>query len=202
MLNYIWGIMIVISIVYSFFAGTSQNVTASLFNSAESAVNLVISMAGMICFWTGIMEIAEKSGITNIIAKIFSPVLRRLFRDISPNSKAFHYICMNISANLLGLGNAATPFGLSAMQEMKKQNKANNKLTATPSMILFIVMNTSSIQIIPTTLLTLRMNYSSNAPYEVMPCIWITSIISLLVGIILVTLWNYKDKDNKILNTR
>lgn len=200
MLNYIWGIMIVISIVYSLIAGTSQDVTASLFNSADSAVNLVISMAGMICFWTGIMEIAEKSGITNILAKIFSPVLRRLFRDINPNSKAFHYICMNISANLLGLGNAATPFGLSAMKEMQKENTQKNKSIATPSMILFIVMNTSSIQIIPTTLLTLRMNYSSDAPYEVMPCIWITSLISLLVGIILVTMWNYKDNDNRTLN--
>ncbi len=190
MLNFIWGGMIAVSILYSFFAGTSNEVTDALFKGAQGGVELVLSLTGMLCFWSGMMEIAEKAGITAMLAKLFAPVLKRIFKDIDPDSKAFHFISMNISANLLGLGNAATPLGISAMKEMQRKNP--DRTAAGNSMVLFIVMNTASLQIIPTTLLTLRSNYGSSDPYSVLPCIWISSLGALLCGIFLAALLNAK----------
>ena len=129
------------------------------------------------------MRIAEKAGLTAILGHICSPLLKVLFHDMDTKSKKARYISMNIAANLLGLGNAATPLGLQAMKEMQKENITTPK-TASRHMITFVVINTASIQLIPTTIAALRTKYGSVNPMEIMPSIWIASVLSLLVGLI------------------
>lgn len=129
------------------------------------------------CFWGGLMRIAERSGLTDVLAKGFSFILGGLFRDIDKNGRAFHAICMNITANLLGLGNAATPFGIEAMKALAEEEKAGD--TATPSMVIFTVLNTASITLIPSTALSIRMKYGSAEPLEIIPAVWITSAAAL-----------------------
>lgn len=194
MMNYIWGFILILSIVSGLLTEKIQEVSNAVITGATDAVNLVISILGMMTFWTGIMNIAEKSGITYFIAKIFTPIMKFLFPDINAKSKAIKAICMNLTANLLGLGNAATPFGISAMKEMQKLNK--NKSTASKSMIMFTVMNTASLQLIPTFILTIREKYGSKNPFEILPCIWICSFLALLVGIIFVKIFErFENKD-------
>lgn len=127
------------------------------------------------------MEIASRAGLTDLISKFFSPILKLLFRDVPRNSDAMRYISLNMSANLLGLGNAATPFGLAAMRELQKLN--DKKDTASDSMLLFVVMNTASLQLFPTTIAAYRATYGSEKPFDILPCVWIASVAALTVGI-------------------
>ena len=182
MMNYIWGIMMIISVLCALATGKINELSSSVLSGANDAVSLVISILGMMAFWTGIMKVAEKSGITDLLAKLFSPVVKFLFPEHSANSPAAKSICMNITANLLGLGNAATPFGIKAMQEMQKHNKKPN--SATNSMAMFIVVNTASLQLIPTFLCTLRQKHGSDNPLDIIFILWLTSIIALIVGVI------------------
>ncbi len=182
MMNYIWGIMMIISVLCALATGKINELSSSVLSGANDAVSLVISILGMMAFWTGIMKVAEKSGITDLLAKLFSPVVKFLFPEHSANSPAAKAICMNITANLLGLGNAATPFGIKAMQEMQKHNKKPN--SATNSMAMFIVVNTASLQLIPTFLCTLRQKHGSDNPLDIIFILWLTSIIALIVGVI------------------
>lgn len=192
MLNFIWAFMMIIAFVSSIFAGKIDELSDSVVKGAGSAVELLISITGIICFWSGMMEIADKSRITRIIAKCFSPILSKLFKNVQKDSTAMRYISLNISANLLGLGNAATPFGLSAMKELKAIN--HNKSEATDDMLLFVVLNTASIQLIPTTLCAYRSNYGSSAPFEIIPCVWLTSVVALIVGITVAKLFTSKER--------
>lgn len=182
MMNYIWGSILVISTVCAIMTNKIQELSNSVLNGASDAISLIISISGMMALWTGLMNIAEKSGITSALAKIFSPIIKFLFPDFSPNSLAAKSICMNITANLLGLGNAATPFGIKAMNEMQKLN--SDKSTATNSMIMFVVINTASLQIIPTLLCTIRQKHGAHNPFDILPCLWISSIVALTIGIL------------------
>ena len=128
------------------------------------------------------MKIAEKSGLTSLIAKLLSPITSKLFPDYDKNSKEIKAICMNITANLLGLGNAATPFGIAAMKELNKNNPQKN--VATNSMIIFILLNTASIQLVPTTIASMRLKYGSKNPLDIIPAVWLTSFIALSIGFI------------------
>lgn len=183
MLNYIWGAIILVSIVCAVFTGNIEALSSSIMSGASDAINLIITMAGMMSLWTGLLKIAEKGGLTTILAKLFKPILKHLFKDYPEDSSAMRAICMNITANILGLGNAATPMGISAMKEMNKLNKTPG--IANNSMITFVVMNTASIQLIPTMMSVLRQKYNSASPFDVVPAIWIASATALLVGIIL-----------------
>ncbi|MBQ8572780.1 MAG: spore maturation protein A [Ruminococcus sp.] len=194
MLNFIWAFMMIIAFVSAIFAGKMELLSDSVIKGAGSAVELLISVTGIICFWSGMMEIADRSGITKGIAKLFSPVLSKLFKRVPKESYAMRYISLNISANLLGLGNAATPFGLSAMKELKKIN--NNKNEASDDMLLFVVLNTASIQLIPTTLCAYRSNYGSTAPFEIIPAVWLTSVIALFVGITVAKLFFKEERSH------
>lgn len=182
MLNFIWAFMLLFALISAIFTGNSESLSASVLNGASEAINLIISIAGILCFWSGIMEIAKESGVTKAMAKFSSPILSRLFKNVPKNSPAFEYISLNISANLLGLGNAATPLGLNAMKELKALN--HSKTEASDDMVLFVVLNTASIQLIPTTLCAYRQSYGSTAPFEIIPAAWLTSLIALTVGII------------------
>ena len=130
--------------------------------------------------WSGIMAIAKDAGLTEKLSRLFAPMLKKLFPDIDEHSDAFSYISMNISANLLGLGNAATPLGISAMRELKNTSQSN---IATDSMVTFVVMNTASIQLLPTTVAVLRRSYGSASPFDVIFCVWISSAAALAVGL-------------------
>ncbi len=182
MMNYIWVFMIVGSYLYSFFAGTTDAVTQSVFLGAEKATEMVLSLVGMMCLWTGLLEVAEKAGITKKTEKLLSPVTRVLFPTIPDNAPAKSAIVMSMTANLLGLSNAATPLGLAAMKHLNDRNLTPH--VATDEMCMFVVINTASITLIPTTLLTLRTAAGSAAPFEILVPVWICSFLSVSAGIL------------------
>ena len=182
MMNYIWVFIIIFSYIYSFFAGTTEMVTASVFSGAEKATQMVISLLGMMCLWTGLLEVAEHAGITKKIERVLAPLTKILFPSLPDGSEAKSAIVMSMTANLLGLSNAATPLGLAAMNKLEKRSLTPG--IATDDMCMFVVINTASITLIPTTLLTLRTAAGSSAPFEIMVPVWICSILSVAGGII------------------
>ena len=186
MMNFIWGFLMIKSVVSAVVTGRIRELSDSVLTGAAESVKFIISILGMMALWTGIMKIAEKSNVTDFLAKIFSPLIKPLFKDSCENTAAFKAVCMNITANLLGLGNAATPFGIKAMREMQKSNPHPD--TATNSMIMFIVINTASLQLMPTFLCTLRQKYGADNPLNILPCLWATSIVSLIGGTLITKL--------------
>ena len=183
--NYIWCAMIIISIIVSIFNGTVSETIDAAFEGAKSAVFTVLSFAGVMCFWTGIMKIAEKSGLSQKIEKLLRPIINFLF----PNSgdEAKNYIAMNMSANLLGMGNAATPMGIKAMLCLDRENA--NPLYASDNMCMLVVLNTTSIQLIPTTIIALRVAASSADPFSIILPIWISSLTAVLSAVSLAKLY-------------
>ena len=186
MLDYIWGFLCIFSVVCAVICGRVSELNLAIFSGVKDAVALVISLIGTICFWSGLMNIAQKSGITKSVSKGLSPLINAVFKNSYDETK--EKISLNITANLLGVSNAATPFGLSAMKSMQKNNLS--KTTATDDMIIFVVLNTASFQLIPTTISALRSTYNSNAPMEIITCIWVSSLSSLFVGIMLARFLN------------
>jgi len=172
-----------ISVICAVITGRIPQVSDSILKGALESIDLVISLLGMMCFWTGIMKIADKSGLTKSLSRFFSPVLKLLFPDYKTESKAMKSICMNITANLLGLGNAATPMGIAAMKEMQKENSIPG--VANNSMVMFVVLNTAALQILPTSMAILRQKHGSPMPLDVIPAVWFASIGALFVGIIM-----------------
>lgn len=180
MLSFIFTFMIVVSIVCAVFTGKTEELSQSMMDGASDAVELLIMMSGMMCLWSGVMEVAKECRLTEKLSKLFSPVLRLIFPEVEKNSKAFELMSMNVSANLLGLGNAATPLGLQAMRELKGDSKSN---TATDAMVNFVVMNTASIQLLPTTIATMRGALGSKSPFDIIFCVWISSVVALCMGL-------------------
>ncbi|MDP4119471.1 MAG: nucleoside recognition domain-containing protein [Bacillota bacterium] len=192
MMNYIWGGIMLISIVCAVFTGRVEAVSQAALDGAKSAVDLLITMLGMMCLWTGLMNIAEQGGVTSMLAKILSPLLKRIFPEYAKDCKTMHAICSNVTANFLGLGNAATPLGLEAMRRMEENNP--NKGVANNSMVMFVVLNTASIQLIPTFISVLRKSYGSASPLDILPCIWLSSIFGLFIGILTAKLLEGREK--------
>ena len=183
MINYIWAFFIIIGIIYGIFTGNIKTINDTLINSGTSAIEMIFKLIPLMCLWLGIMNIAKDSGLIDILAKKLNRVLKILFPEIPENHEALTYISSNIIMNMLGVGNAATPFGLKAMKEMQKLNK--NKDVASRSMITFLVINTSSVTIIPTTIISFRILNNSLNPTGVVPLCIITTVISCLFGILL-----------------
>jgi len=181
MINYLFGSFFIIGILYSFF--TNTNISNEMLSATKSGLELILSIIPMMCLWLGIMNIAKKSGLLDNLAKLLTPILKKIFPEIPKNSPCFSYIGTNIIMNMLGLGNAATPFGLKAIKEMQKLNK--EKDTATRSMITFLVLNTASVTIMPTTIISLRMMYGSISPESIIPYIIVTSTLSCIIGLII-----------------
>lgn len=181
MLNIIWPAFIIIAVIYAFFTGNIENVSNGIFESAESAVQLTITFFGTICLWNGIMEIAKRTSLMQKLTKVLSPLIRFLFPELKKGSIAYQEISMNVVANLLGLGNAATPLGLKAMKTMQKENP--HKDTLTNSMAMFIVINTASIQLIPTNVIAIRSSLGSSSPSGIILQVWVATIIAAIVGI-------------------
>lgn len=182
MLNIIWPLFIIISFIYAILNGRVGAVNNSIFESTKSAIELSISLLGTICLWNGIMQIASKTSIIKHLTKILNPIMKKVFPDIKKEDKVHKEITMNIIANIMGLGNAATPLGLKAMTSMQKQNKERDRLSN--SMAMFIVLNTASIQLIPTTVIAIRSSFNSSNPSVIMIPVWISTILAAISAIL------------------
>lgn len=192
MLNKIWPIFILISIIYSIFSGNVENVNNAVFNSAESAISVTITLLGMMCLWSGIMKIASNVSLIEKLCKIINPIINFLFPELKKNEKIKKEISMNIIANFLGLGNAATPLGLKAIKSMQKENK--NKDCLSNSMMMFILINTASIQLIPTTVFAIRSSLKSENPTNILIPVWCSTLSAAVAGIICVKLIMKKNR--------
>lgn len=178
MVSYIWAFLIGIGIIYSLISGNISVINESILTNANKALELILNLLPIIVLWTGILKIAEVSGLLDKFSNFLNPILCRLFPDVPKNNKALGYISSNIAANMLGLGSAATPAGLKAMNELQKIN--NQKDTASTPMITFLVLNTAGVTLIPTTILALRVAYKSANPGEIiLPAILATACSSI-----------------------
>ena len=182
MLNILWPIFLISSVIFAFFTGKTQEVNNSIFESTKNAVELTITMIGTMCLWNGIMEIALNTKLIKHLSNLLNPIIKRLFPDIKKDEKVHEEITMNIIANIMGLGNAATPLGLKAMKSMQEKNKKKDELT--DSMGIFIVLNTASIQIIPTTVIAIRNSLGSKNPSIMIVPVWIATICAACAAII------------------
>lgn len=194
MVNVIWALMAIIGIVYAMFNGTMEAVNEAVFESANEAVTLSIGLISILVFWLGIMKVAEKAGILQIITKIFRPIVIKLFPDIPKDHPAMGYILSNFTANLFGLGNAATPMGIKAMEQMKELSGTD---TASRSMITFLALNTSSLTIIPTTVIAIRMQYDAVSPTEIVGTTIIATVVSSLSAILIDRIFYYRSLRRK-----
>lgn len=188
MMNYIWAIMIIISVFFGAVTGRMQQVSDAVFSGCNQSIEICLAITGAMCFWGGFMKISDKAGLTTGVGIILRPITRFLFPGMDPLGPAARAISMNVSANLLGLGNAATPFGLEAMKHFQKENPL--KSTASNHMITFVVLNSASLQLVPTTIAMLRSRHGAQNPMDIMPAVWMASFSALIVGITLALILN------------
>ena len=181
MLNAIWPIFIILSVAYGICFGNIQETNTSIFTSTEDAINLCIKLLGTICFWNGIMNIAKKTSLVKKLKSFLRPLFKYIFPNIKKDEQAYTEISMNVISNIMGLGNAATLSGLKAMKELQKKN--NNKEKLSDEMALFIVLNTASIQIIPTTVIALRNSFGSKNPTAILLPVWGATICAAISAI-------------------
>ncbi|MCJ8006719.1 nucleoside recognition domain-containing protein [Lederbergia wuyishanensis] len=165
MINYIWVGMTIIGLVFAAINGKMKDVNEAIFQSANEAVTLCIGLISILVFWLGMMRIAQESGLLNKLSNLFKPIILKLFPEVPADHPAVGYILSNIIANMFGLGNAATPLGIKAMEQLKELNGGKNY--ASRSMITFLALNTSGLTLIPTTVIAIRMNYQSASPTEI-----------------------------------
>lgn len=183
MINIIWFLILVIGIGYGVFNGNGELVSKAIVSSTSSTVELIIALVGMMCLWCGVMKIAEKSGLTDKLAKVLKPVLRLIFKDAGRDEKALGAIVMNLTANMFGLSNAATPFGIKAMEEMDRLNR--DKEVASNDMVLFLVLNAACIQFVPTTVVSIRAALNSQNPGAIILAALCTTTFASILGILL-----------------
>lgn len=183
MINIIWGLFIIIGIIYGLISGNINLINDEIISSGKTSLDLILNIMPLLVIWMGLMAIAEKSGLINKIAKLLSPILSKIFPKIPKNHPALGYIASNIAINMAGLGSAATPFGLKAMNELQKLNE--DKKTASTSMITFLVLNTSGVTIIPTTIISLRAAAGSSDPTKVLPLCILATSASTIAGLTL-----------------
>lgn len=182
MVNFIWMFFIVIGFIVAAFQGNIELVTEAVFDGAKTGVTVCLGLISILVFWLGIMRIAEDAGLLHKLAVMLRPVVHFLFPSVPSNHPAIGYIMSNMSANILGLGNAATPMGIKAMQELQKLNPEKEKASA--AMCTLLALNTSSITLIPTTLIAIRMNFESANPAEIVGTTLLATIISTIAAIV------------------
>lgn len=202
MLNKIWPIFIIISYLYAIMIGNTDKINTSIFSSTQEAVTLCITLLGTICLWNGIMKIAEKTSAITRLTKILNPIVKFLFPELKNQESIRKEISMNMVANILGLGNAATPLGVKAMKSMQEINY--DKKTLSNSMVMLIVLNTASIQLIPTTVIAIRLSLDSKNPTSIILPVWIATICAAVAGIVVTKILIAKSKkwENKILKLK
>lgn len=180
MLNYIWICLICISCIFGFATGKGADITNAFFSSSENCINFMLKTGSFMIMWQGILNIAEKSGLSKKLAGVFSPIITFLFKGVKKGSKEARLISNNITANILGLSNAATPLGIEAMKELSK--KSHNS-TATNNMCLLAVLNSASLQLIPSTLIAMRSGYMSSSPADITVPVWIVSSLTAVFAV-------------------
>ena len=178
----IWSFMVIVSIVIAFVCGNVANVPNIIMESSVNSTQNIIKLIGMTCFWSGMFNILQKTSLIQKLSKIITRCIEKLFNKEEINEKAMENISLNMTCDMLGVGNAATVYGLKAMEELNKENK--DKTRANDSIIMFVILNAASIQIIPTGMITLRAMYNSQNPVEIVPWVWLVTIVALIVGII------------------
>ena len=183
-MNYIWCGMILISLIAGAANGLLDETISAAFESASKSVSTVLSFAGVMCFWTGMLKIAEVSGACEKLQRLLSPIVGRLFPGTGENAKK--YITMNLSANILGMGNAATPMGVKAMRELDEEN--GTPFHASDAMCMLVVLNTTSFQLIPSTIIALRTAAGSQRPLDIIVPIWIASAVSVVCAVMITKL--------------
>src|SRR5699024_9698072 len=191
MINYIWAGMAIIGIVYAMINGTMDQVNEAIFDSANEAVTLSIGLISVLVFWLGIMKIAEKAGILKGLARLFKPIITKIFPEIPKDHPAIGYILSNITANMIGLGNAAPPPGMKEMKELSGSDKASR------SMVTFLALNTSGLTLIPTTVIAIRMQYKSVSPTEIVGTTILATIISTISALLIDRYFHYKSVRRK-----
>lgn len=175
----IWTGMTALSLVCALILGNQSQLAPAAMEGAAQAIQLGISMAGALCLWMGVMEVMDRAGLAGKLAKLFQPLLGRLYPDFAGDKGIMDTIAANVSANLLGLGNAATPLGLEAARRMSRRSPG----IASDSLCMLVVCNTASIQLIPTTVAAVRMAAGCETPFDILPAVWVTSLLSVTVGI-------------------
>lgn len=181
MLNKIWPFFIIISFAFAIYSGNISNINSAIFSSAEQTIELCLTLLGTLCLWNGIMSIALKTSLIKKLTKFLKPLISFLFPDLKNDKKISEQVSINIVANILGLGNASTPIGLKAISSMQEKN--NDKTTLNNSMAMFILINTASLQIIPTTVIAIRSSLGSNNPSKIILAVWVATIAAFLTAI-------------------
>ena len=182
MLNIIWPIFIIMSFIFAILTGKLNELNTAIFNSSTEAVQTTITFLGTMCLWSGLMKIIQETTLIYKINNVLRPVMKTIFPKIKKEDEAYNAITMNMSANVLGLGNAATPLGLKAIEILQQENP--KKDTLSDNMAMFIILNTASIQIIPTTVIAIRASLGAQNPAAIIVPIWIATVIADIVGII------------------
>lgn len=199
MMNYVFPVLLLMSFISAVATGRIDALSSAVIDGAESAVQLLLRLVSMLCLWGGVMEIAEASGMTRVFSKLMSPAVGLIFPRLKKEKHALEAISMNITANILGLGNAATPLGLEAMRRLQDINE--NKNVASNEMVVFVVMNTAAMHIIPTTVATMRGQYGSQRPMEIMPAAFLTSFCALTAAVVVAKVGN-RLTEKKLLKKR
>ena len=190
MMKWVFGGIIIVSLIVGAALGRMSEVSSAVITSGGEAIQLALTLAGAMCLRSGLMRVARQAKLTELISGLFAPFISLLFRGLPPKSEAAQAICLNISANLLGLGNAATPLGIAAMTRLAELNGSSD--TASDYMCMFVVLNTASLQLIPTTIALLRANAGSAAPMEIMPASWVASAASIVTGVLMVKFLSWR----------
>ena len=178
-MSLLWVLMVVVSVVCGLLTGRGEAVASAALEGASAAITLSIAMAGTLCLWMGVMEVMRRSGLSDGLSRLLRPVLRRLYPEFARDREVMDTISANVSANLLGLGNAATPLGIQAARQMSRRTPGR----ASDALCMLVVCNTASIQLIPTTVASVRLAAGCAAPFDILPAVWLASVISVCAGI-------------------
>ncbi len=192
MVNIIWVMLTVIGIVFAMFNGTMDQVNEAIFKGGKEAVTIAIGFISVLVFWLGLMKVAEQAGLLEKLGNLFKPIVTRLFPEVPPDHPAMGYMLSNMMANLFGLGNAATPLGIKAMEQLKVLNGGSDK--ASRSMITFLAINTSSLTLIPTTVIAIMMTYGSSSPTSIVGPTLIATFLSTTGAILIDRYFYYRRK--------
>lgn len=187
LLSYVWIIMVILSIFCSILTGRTAQTGSAALIGAQNGVTLALSLCGSLCLWSGFAKLTEKSGLARRFSALLRPLLSRLFPEASRDPSAFQDLCGNLTANFLGLGNAATPMGISAVRRM---HALSGKPDASNEMCRLIVLNTASIQLIPSTVGAVRASLGSARPFDILPAVWLTSACSVTAGLLAARLFS------------
>ncbi len=179
-MSWIWTGILLISLLFSVFTGRGAQLSSAVAEGAQAGITLCISIAGSVCLWSGIGNLMAKTGLMEGISSVLRPILGKVFPSTKKDKTLRSHVSANVCANLLGLGNAATPMGIQAVKRMVDPKKPK---TATNEMCRFVVLNTASIQLIPATVAAIRSTLGANAPFDILPAVWITSLSSAGLGL-------------------